>query len=258
MASPVTQSDLEEIFRIRHNDFDRLGWAPRMRRRFNYFTPDEYYEAVVDKLVAPGSQWLDVGCGRNVFPSNTNLAQILAKRCERLVGLDPDETLEENTIVHQQVRGTLEDFQSDSAFDVVTLRMVAEHIADPSRAVSSLSRLTTPGSKVVIYTVSRNSPVSIISWWTPFALHDPIKRFFWGTEEKDTFPVWYRMNTRKELGNLFGQWGFKESFFVYLDDCRTLAGFRATLLLELCSWRVFHAIGLGYPENCLLGVYERC
>lgn len=254
----MTEQELSEIFQIRYGNLSGVGWAPRMRWWFNYFTPDEYYEAVLDKLVAPGSRWLDVGCGRNVFPGNSNLAQILAKRCERLVGLDPDETLEENTFVHQRIKATLEEFQSDCAYDVVTLRMVAEHIADPSRAVSSLSRLTKPGSKVVIYTVNRNSPVSIISWWTPFALHDPIKRIFWGTEEKDTFPVWYRMNTRKELGVVFGQWGFKESSFAYLDDCRTLAGFRATLLLELCSWRVLHAIGLRYPENCLLGVYERC
>lgn len=172
----MTEQELSEIFQIRYGNLSGVGWAPRMRWWFNYFTPDEYYEAVLDKLVAPGSRWLDVGCGRNVFPGNSNLAQILAKRCERLVGLDPDETLEENTFVHQRIKATLEEFQSDCAYDVVTLRMVAEHIADPSRAVSSLSRLTKPGSKVVIYTVNRNSPVSIISWWTPFALHDPIKR----------------------------------------------------------------------------------
>jgi hypothetical protein len=40
-----------------------------------------YYEAVVAKLVRPESQWLDVGCGRGVFPSNPRLAQTLAKRC---------------------------------------------------------------------------------------------------------------------------------------------------------------------------------
>ncbi len=78
MASPVTQSDLEEIFRIRHDDFDRLGRAPRMRLRFNYYSPDECYEAVVNKLGTSNGSWPDVGCGRNIFPSNIRLADILS------------------------------------------------------------------------------------------------------------------------------------------------------------------------------------
>jgi len=66
------------------------------------------------------------------------------------------------------------------------------------------------------------------------------------------------MNTRRALQRVFRSHGFAESEFAYLDDCRTLAVFRLTLILELSIWRSLHALGITYPENCLLGVYRRC
>jgi SAM-dependent methyltransferase len=250
-------SDLAEIFRLRHDDARQLGWAPRLRQRFGYFIPDEYYEAVVDKLVAPGIRWLDVGCGRNIFPNNVGLAKRLARRCELLVGIDPDRTIEENTVLHQRVVATIENFRSKWLFDLVTLRMVAEHIAEPEFVIKSLARLTKSGGKVVIYTVNKRSPVSVISLYTPFRLHGPIKQFLWDTEDKDTFPVYYRLNTRKDLGCLFRNSGFRESVFEYLDDCRSLSRFRVSMTMELCTWRILKRFGIKYPENCLLGIYER-
>ena len=253
----VSRAELEEVFRIKYGDPRTTGWGPRMRFRFNYFTPDDYYEATVAKFVTSDCNWLDVGCGRDVFPSNGRLARILAERCNSLVGVDPDETVNENTFVHERVNTHVEDYQSDRVFDLVTLRMCAEHVAKPARALAAFSRLTKPGGKVVIYTINRWSPVPIITWIVPFGLHHPIKRVLWKTEEKDTFPVSYLMNTRKRLARLFEAHGFQEYYFTYLDDCRTLSRFRATQFLELAIWKLLKSVGTRYPENCLFGVYER-
>jgi SAM-dependent methyltransferase len=253
----VTDADLKEVFATRYGDGNGVGWGPRIRERFNYFTPDEYYEAMVNKLVTVNCEWLDVGCGRYVFPNNVNLARILSERCAFLAGVDPDLTIDENTFIHQRHKSSIENFRSDRAFDVVTLRMVAEHFVDPVRVVESLSQLTKPGGRVVVYTINRWSAVSIITWLTPFKLHHPIKSLLWGAEEKDTFPVMYRMNTRRALVRLFQRFGFREQYFVYLDDCRSLSRFRATQFCELYSWRIIRALGFRYPENCLLGIYER-
>jgi SAM-dependent methyltransferase len=249
-------ADLQQVFQLRHGA-DPIGWAPRLRWRFGYFTPDEHYEAVVSRLVTPGCAWLDVGCGRNIFPSNRRLAEVLARRCARMVGVDPDETLEDNDLVHEQSRLPIQDFRSDRPFDVVTMRMVAEHIEDPEGAVSALAKLTRRGGRVVIYTINRWSPVPVVTWLVPFRLHHLPKRLLWRTDPKDTFPVAYRMNTREALRRVFEQHGFREAEFSHVDDCRTFARFRATLMLELCLWRCFRAVGLRYPENCLLGIYER-
>jgi SAM-dependent methyltransferase len=253
----VTDGDLKQVFDLRYGATNGVGWGPTMRKRFNYFTPDEYYEAIVNKLVTENCEWLDVGCGRDVFPNNINLARILSDRCALLVGVDPDETIDENAFVHQRHKTSIENFHSDRTFDLVTLRMVAEHFVDPEQVVKSLSQLTKPGGKVLVYTINRWSAVSIITWLTPFKLHHPIKSWLWGSEEKDTFPVTYRMNTRGALVRLFQRSGFREKYFTYLDDCRSLSRFRATQFCELYSWRVLRALGCRYPENCLLGIYER-
>ena len=256
-AQGITQAEIEEVCRLRYGDPGAAGWGPRLRLRFGHHTPDEYYEAVVAKLVDAQCEWLDVGCGRSIFPDNEVLAKILANRCKLLVGIDPDDTLNENPFVHERVKTTIDNFHHSSCFDLVTLRMVAEHVADPKSAVNSLSHLTKPGGKVVVYTVNQWSPVSVIARIAPFRLHHYMKRLLWRTDEKDTFPVTYKMNTRSRLSRLFEENGFREIGFSYLDDCRTLGRFRLLHLAELMLWKSFQVLGLKYPENCLLGVYER-
>lgn len=262
MTSPAeslepTDEELAEIFRMRHGEVETTGWQPQMRQRFGHFTPDEHYEAVVAKLVTDGCSWVDVGCGRKLFPSNVELAALLSGRAGHLTGVDPDETLEQNPYVHEKVRGLIDDFEPTREYDVVTLRMVAEHIADPERAVATIRRCTAPGGRAVIYTVNRWSPVPLFTSLVPFALRHPVKKALWRTESVDTFPTCFRMNTRGALRRLFEAEGMVEEHFAKLDDCRSLARFRLTSWLELAAWKTLRTLGLHYPENCLLGVYRR-
>jgi 2-polyprenyl-3-methyl-5-hydroxy-6-metoxy-1,4-benzoquinol methylase len=251
------RDELEAVARLKHGNPEKAGWGVRMRHRFGYFTPDVVYKALVSRLVGPQSRWADLGCGRDIFPDHRPLARVLADRCAMLVGVDPGDRLDENPFVHRKVKSTIEDFQTDDCFDLVTLRMVVEHVARPEAVLATLDRITRPGGKVVVYTVNRWAPVSIISALVPFGLHHAIKYWLWRTEEKETFPVVYAMNTRKRLRILFEAHGFCEAYFQYLDDCRSLARFQLTHFTELALWRLLRTIGLQYPETCLLGVYER-
>jgi SAM-dependent methyltransferase len=252
-----TKADLDVVLGLKHGDLEKVGWGPRMRQRFGYYGPDEHYEALVMKLVRVSQAWLDVGCGRYLFPNNPGLARVLVQECPVVVGVDGDATVEENQFVHQAIQCNIETFRPDQTFDLVTLRMVAEHVADPKAALESIRRLTRPGAKVVVFTINRWSPVSVVAYLVPFRFHHAFKRFFWKTEHKDTFPVVYRLNTRKALARRFEEAGFKECFFTYLDDCRTLHRFRIPHFCELLVWRCLKAVALRYPETCLLGVYER-
>ena len=228
-----------------------------MRYRMDHFTPDDHYEALLNRIIGRGCQWIDVGCGKDTFPSNKNLANILSKRCGLLVGVDPSENVEENPFVHLKVKSAIEEYNVDKVFDVATFRMVVEHIQDPRRTIDILKRLIRPGGKVVIYTVNRWSPVTVVSSCMPFSLHHPIKRIFWNTEEKDTFPAVYKMNTRKQLSHLFADCGFTEIFFTYLDDCRMFDRFRFLSFINLHFLRFIKKIKFRYPDNCLLAVYEK-
>ena len=251
----TTRADLERLFRIKYGDLENYGWGPRTRKRLRYFSPDDHYEALLLRLVSAGCTWLDVGCGRALFPSNPPLARLLANRVAVLVGVDPDPTLDENPFVHERVLNTMEAFQGEQRFDLVTMRMVAEHVTEPEDVVASVARALKPGGLAVVYTVNRFSPVPLITGVVPFALHHPAKWFLWGAQRKDTFPTAFRMNTRTRLRRLFESQGLGEVYFAYLDDCRTFGRFRLGLWLELVVWRCLQAIGLRYPETCLLGVY---
>src|SRR5262249_26080851 len=94
---------LQQVFALKYGPDAELGWGPRLRAAHGYHTPDDWYEALLASVVVPGIRWLDVGCGRELCPNNRALASVLAARAGRLVGLDPDPTLQENPFVHEKV-----------------------------------------------------------------------------------------------------------------------------------------------------------
>ncbi|MCA8949952.1 MAG: class I SAM-dependent methyltransferase [Planctomycetes bacterium] len=250
-------SAMRQMFHVRYGGESALGWGPRLRREYDYFTPDDYYEALVAGLVAPGSHWLDVGCGRELFPSNHALANALSRRCSRLVGLDPDPTLAENRWVHERVAAGIDDYDGEAAFDVVTLRMVAEHISEPERCVERVAGALRPGGVAVVYTVFGYSPMPLLTRLAPMALRHVVKSWLWGTQPKDTFPTRFRMNTRSKLARLFDGVGMREHAFERLDDCRTFQRFRFLNEVELAVRTLCRGVGLPYPEHCLLGIYRK-
>ena len=253
----ITPSSLTETFEQKYRRKGRLGSGPARRLRWGYFSPEEHYETLVNQLVTGETRWLDVGCGRAVFPSNPTLSKELSQRCTMLVGVDPDQTINENPYLHKRVLGSVDDVVGDGPFSLVTMRMVAEHVAQPEALLDTLARLTEENGLVVVYTIYRYSPVPLITHITPFSLHHPAKRILWRTQAKDTFPTAYRMNTRRELQSLFSAAGFTEKAFWHLDDCRTFQRWPLTSSIELALWSALKRIGAGYPEKCLLGVYGR-
>jgi SAM-dependent methyltransferase len=246
-----------DVFHIKTEGFDQLGWSPRMRQRFGYFTPDEWYEAIILLLVDKNTEWLDVGCGRGLFPFNPNLERLLSSRCRLLVGVDPEDNIDQHPLLHERYKCTVEQFTTPRQFDLITLRLVAEHVVDPQATVAALARLSRAGGRIVIYTVSKYSIVSLLAAVTPLSLHQCTRARLWGSAPQDTFPTTYRMNTRKRLLRLFSSSGFAEESFYYLNDCCTLARWKWTTLLELSAERALRGLGVRYPEVCLLGVYRK-
>jgi 2-polyprenyl-3-methyl-5-hydroxy-6-metoxy-1,4-benzoquinol methylase len=249
--------DLEKVFRVKYGSPENVGWSPRRRFRFGYYLPSDFYEAAVEKYVFEGCAWIDIGGGRAIFPENPKLANLLALRCSLVVAVDSSDNVYENETVHRRVRCSIEDYKSDRTFDLVTMRMVAEHVTEPEKVISALQRLLRPGGIAIIFTVNLYSPITLVSRLVPQRLHHPVKKLFWGGEEKDTFPTQYRMNTRKILKQLFEERNFQERAFLYLDDLALFRRFRYLGCLETALWWVISRVGVRYPENCLLGVYQR-
>jgi SAM-dependent methyltransferase len=253
------RTDLEELVVQKYGNErgEVTGWGPRQRSRFGYYLPGDVYEALIGRLVFPGCSWIDIGGGRQVFPDNPRLATELVSRCASVVAVDPSPNVHENMYVHERVQSAIEDYKTDQRFDLATFRMVVEHVDTPDAIVRALNTLLLPGGLAVVFTINRSSPISLVSRALPFRLHGPIKRLFWGGDDKDTFPVRYKMNSRSALLQCFSAQGFDEAAFAYLDDLSTWLKYRRLNYLELETWRLFHALGLTYPENCLLGIYRK-
>ncbi|MCC5831289.1 MAG: class I SAM-dependent methyltransferase [Phycisphaeraceae bacterium] len=252
-----TREELGELIQRKHAPTQRLGWGPARRRRMGYFTPSDVYEATVRKLIKPGCSWVDIGGGDAIFPDNPDLAKELVGVCQRLVAVDPSDNVQQNPFAHERVQALLEAYPADGEFDLATMRMVVEHVEDTSDFSRALGRVLRPGGVAVVFTVSAVAPLSIVSRFSPFGLHHPVKRLFWGGEEKDTFPVRYRMNSRRALATLLGEAGLDELAFARLDDLSTFSQINALNWLELQIWNVWRRTGLAYPEHCLLGVYGK-
>lgn len=252
-----TKTALEKMYGEKYGSSGQFDWGPRTRKFFGYYSPDDWYESVVRGLVTSETNWLDIGCGRDIFPSNKRLAKELSEKCASLVGVDPDATVNENPFLHRSHNVPIEDFESDSKFDLITLRMVAEHIANPDAVIDTIARAAKPSARIIIYTVNKYSPVPLITNLTPFRARHFVKKVLWQTEEKDTFPTAYLMNTRRTLARRMSKQGLQEELFLRLDDCRSFARWRVTLIIELLVRTICHAVRLPYPENCLLGVYRK-
>lgn len=252
-----THNELQALYDKKYYRLGEPGWGPQLRLAKNYFTPDDVYEALLEKTIQPGWDWLDVGCGRDIFPDYPELAVELRERCNSIVGVDPDENVLENEYITQAFHGMIEDFDTEQKFDLVTLRMVAEHIANPSDALETLKDLTKPGGLLIILTPNKWSPMSIGAAITPFALHHPMKKVLWQTEAQDTFPTEYKLNTRKDLLKHTSENDFEEVLYTRLDDCRIFGSYKLLNRMELAICRGFNTLGLNTPENCILGMYRR-
>jgi len=251
------KSELLEVFHEKYGPPDKLGWGPKMRLDSGYFTPDDCYEALVSKLVFDGCNWADVGCGRDTFPTNWPLARRLCKRAGFVLGVDPDPNIQEHPLLHERFQGLIEDYEPSRSYDLVTLRMVAEHIAQPDDAIRKISELLKPGGLAVIYTPYRWSPMSIAAAIVPFRFHNGLKRILWNTEERDTFPTCYELNTRADLEKHTAAHSLRQVYFEYIDDCRITASYKLLQRMELALRRVLHACRISYPEKCILAVFEK-
>ena len=135
---------LESLWVQKYGPADKKAGLLAWRRRLGYFLPADVHEALVAKLVNDGDRWLDVGGGHSIFPHNPATARELVARCKRVDAVDPSQNVLKNTFVHETAQSTVENYQPAEAFDLVTMRMVVEHVSDPQSFTRALARLVPP------------------------------------------------------------------------------------------------------------------
>ena len=103
---------------------------------------------------APGSRWVDVGCGNGAF------TQLVVDRCApaSVEGIDPSRAQIE--FARARPAGRVASFQigdavalpfHDRSFDIAVMALVIFFVPDPAKAVAEMARVVRPGGMVCSY-----------------------------------------------------------------------------------------------------------
>lgn len=208
------------------------------------------YREQVDEAVEAESWVLDLGCGHADL-----LAPVLAKT-PHTVGIDPDQrALAKNRVVRHRVRGAGERLPfRDGSFDAVAAAWVVEHLTDPTAVAREVHRVLRPGGRFVFLTPNALNPNVWLIRAVPNRLHDPLTRRLYGRQERDTYPVCYRLNTPRAIDGVLLPLGFTKVRLHLNGDPSYLSfdpkTFRLACALEALIERV-----AGGAKVHLVGVY---
>jgi len=171
----------------------------RQRCYANHIGPRRLYREPCEQFATSSTQILDIGCGY----SAPDLESLRAGRAVK-VGLDMvSRFCEADAPSVQFVRGDCHamPFQ-DGRFDLVMCRSVLEHLEDPQAVFCEVARVLAPGGHFVFLTPNRWDYVSVLANLIPNRFHQQVVRVMTGRAEEDTFPTFYRANSRGRIRKL--------------------------------------------------------
>lgn len=148
---------------------------------------------------------LDLGCGFKA-PILTGLKTPAAKFGVDMV--DHFEPAAGTTLHFARADGSALPF-ANASFDVVFCRAVLEHVEHPQRVFGEVARVLKPGGHFVFMTPNYYDIISLASAAIPNRWHGKIVNRLTGRDERDTYPTYYRANTRRDIRNLAAQSGLE-------------------------------------------------
>jgi len=180
--------------------------------------------------------------------------------CHRVVSVDIDRTgLAQNHNPNRvQASGTSLPLKNGSA-DLVMADNVFEHLENPATVLAECNRVLKEKGTLVFLCPNGTSYIALVSRLTPHWLHAKFKRWFLGVAEDDTFPTYYRLNSKYAVTELANQAGFRVEVLESYVGWPTYWEFSGTLhrvfvavhaLLEkLPSWSHITLVGVLRAEQ---------
>lgn len=187
------------------------------------------FDAAIAAHVRPDSVVLDAGCSRG-DPDLPSLA-----RGRLYFGADVDlPGLRANSLARAVVLAPVTALPfADGSVDVLVMKWVAEHLEDPATVFRECRRVLRAGGALCLLTPNAHSVFTVLSRSVPLRFKQVFKRRLFGVHEEDTFPVFYRANTRGALRRLLAPLGFHEERAVLLPGMWTFFIFNRPLALAV-------------------------
>jgi SAM-dependent methyltransferase len=206
-------------------------------------TQFDYHEWLLG-LLAKRGDWLDLGCGHQVFPSWVDADAVgMIASCHKAVGIDLDfPSLRKNLFLRDRVMGSLEYLPFSSAsFDVVTCNWVVEHLEVPQNVLAEVKRVLRPGGRFLFHTPNRNAPSLRVAAHTPERLKAPLIWMLERRRPEDVFPTFYRMNTEADIRRLAADAGFEVERLEQLSSAAVTAILGPLAIPELLFLRILQS-----------------
>jgi SAM-dependent methyltransferase len=147
----------------------------------------------------------------------------------------------------------------EATFDVVCSQAVMEHCRRPEEVFAEFARVLRPGGHLIFLTAGRYDYVSILAGLVPNRLHGRLVEATEGRAEADTFPTYFRANSRRRVRRLARKTGFDVERLTYLNQFPYALTF-SPALCRLGIWydRMVSGVGwLDWLQGWLLGVLRR-
>ncbi len=211
------------------------------------------YAELVREYATPQARVLDAGCGRG------GVIELYWQKVRQAVGVDADPpSLREHRCLQQLVAGDLASLPFSSAcFDLVLCSWLMEHLATPDVVFDELARVLRPGGHLVLLTPNAWNLITLAQRLVPGRLQEPLARRIYGRQEKDTFRLAYRVNTKRSLEHEFRRVGLMNEEFHFVGDPSYVAGNDLLFRFGVCWERVTDWGPLRYTKVHLVASYVK-
>lgn len=178
----------------------------------------------VNALLDPHAAAIDFGCGRGAYAEDPVTIRrdlrILKGKARRVIGLDVDPAGETNPYIDEFHRLEGRHFPlEDGCAGMVVTDSVLEHLETPADFFSEARRVLTSGGFLCIRTPNLWSYVAVVSRLVPNRSHVKVlEKVKQGTQERDTFPTFYRCNTIPAVQRMLRQNGFDGVVYGYAPE----------------------------------------
>jgi len=173
----------------------------------------EAYASLISEHLSPYTRWLDAGCGSRLLENDMDpLEHWLVSRCQSIFGMDLAATSNRN--IKSLLQASLYHLPfSANSLDLITCRMVVEHLDRPSEAFAEVARCLRPGGAFIVmtpnvlnYGVFANAVATKV---LPEKLRLRIVHASDSRTPEEVFPVRYKANTMRRLVDLLNGSGLK-------------------------------------------------
>jgi 2-polyprenyl-3-methyl-5-hydroxy-6-metoxy-1,4-benzoquinol methylase len=202
------------------------------------------YREVLTSHVKPGTVWLDLGCGHQLFPewlpSGEEAQASLTARAKHIVGIDYDfESLQKHRGITDKVRGDIECLPfKDHSFDLVTANVVVEHVVNPKALLFEVRRVLKPSGVFLFHTPNLCSYGTLSTYLIPPFFRAKLAHFLQGRRQEDVFPTHYRLNTSTVIEDLTRETGFELCKLMFVESSAQTVILGPVVIFELLLIRI--------------------